>query len=117
MKVFYNNYLFYFLCFIPFFYINEFNNWGGDFSLYINQSIHLINGNLDELYSKQVFLNSFEKVGPYFYPMGVPILISPVIFFFGVSFIHLKVLGIIFWFGSLYFLKRYLEVFFLIIKL
>lgn len=112
IKKFYNNYLFYIFSFVPVLFINELNDWGGDFALYIDQSLHLLNGNLNDLYDKQVFINEFAKWGPYFYPMGVSILISPVIYFFGVSFIHLKLFGILFWFGSLYFLKKYLETFF-----
>lgn len=92
--------------------MSEFNDWGGDFSLYINQAQYFLNGDLNSLYDKQLFLLSYEKIGPYFYPMGVPLLISPIIHLFGVKFIYLKIYGWFFWLGSLYFNKKYLDVFF-----
>ena len=108
----YNKYWFYIISFLPILFINIENNWGGDFAVYINQSIHFLNGNIQNLYEKQLLLSGYEKSGPYLYPMGVPILLSPIIFLFGSSFIHLKIYGVFFWVGSLYYLKRYLEGFF-----
>ena len=105
--IFNNNYLLFAL--IPLVFISNNIGWGGDFSLYINQSIHLIGGNIDELYASQVEILKYQKVGPFLYPMGVSILISPVIYLFGVNFLALKIYNLFFWIGSIYFLKRTLE--------
>ena len=102
-----------FLCSLtPILFINNHINWGGDFALYINQSIHLINGNLNNLYNEQLIISRYQRLGPYFYPMGVPLIISPIIYFFGLNIFALKLYGILFWIGSLWFLKKYLAFFF-----
>jgi hypothetical protein len=85
---------------IPFLVISESNNWGGDFALYINQSIGFLEGDLTSLYQEQLFLLNYQRLGPYLYPMGTSILISPVLFFFGANIYYLKVYGIIYWVGS-----------------
>ena len=94
---------------IPFLVISESNNWGGDFALYINQSIGFLEGDLPSLYQEQLFLLKYQRLGPYLYPMGTSILISPVLFFFGANIYYLKVYGIIYWVGSLFFLYKYLK--------
>ena len=71
---------------IPFLVISESNNWGGDFALYINQSIGFLEGDLPSLYQEQLFLLKYQRLGPYLYPMGTSILISPVLFFFGANY-------------------------------
>ncbi len=94
---------------IPFLVISEYNNWGGDFSLYLNQSIGFLEGDLTSIYQKQHLLSNYQRLGPYLYPMGTSVLISPVLFFFGVNFYYLKVYGLIYWIGSLFFLYKYLK--------
>ncbi len=82
--------------------IQEGHRWGGDFSLYINQSIHITEGfTLDELYqwNKTSIQNSISDVGPYLYPIGFPLLLSPIYYFFGMDFVSMKI------FCSLFFLS------------
>lgn len=68
------------------------HNWGGDFALYISQSKAILNGSLFELYEQNKFSmqHSIKEIGPYLYPNGFPLLLSPVLFFFGLNFIALK---------------------------
>tara|TARA_B100001175_G_C19490708_1_gene632446 strand:- start:729 stop:2156 length:1428 start_codon:yes stop_codon:yes gene_type:complete len=94
---------------IPLLIISEYNNWGGDFALYINQSIAFLEGDLDGLYQKQLLLSHYQRLGPYLYPMGTSVLISPVLFFFGANIYYLKIYGIVYWVGSLFFLHKYLR--------
>lgn len=96
----------YLILLLPLFFITSGHSWGGDFALYIDQSIHLINGNLSKLYSHNFTLSQYERLGPYFYPMGVPILISPVLSVFGLNFIALKLYTLLFWVGSIVFFKK-----------
>jgi len=65
-----NNYYLLFAI-IPLVFISNNIGWGGDFSLYINQSIHLIGGNIDELYASQVEILKYQKVGPFLYLYNV----------------------------------------------
>ena len=88
---------------IPLLVISEYNNWGGDFALYVDQSIGFLQGDLTGIYQKQLLLSSYQKLGPYLYPMGTSVIISPVLFFFGVNFYYLKLYGLIYWIGSLFF--------------
>lgn len=94
---------------IPLLVISEYNNWGGDFALYVDQSIGFLQGDLTGIYQKQLLLSSYQKLGPYLYPMGTSVIISPVLFFFGVNFYYLKLYGLIYWIGSLFFLYKYLK--------
>tara|TARA_R110002073_G_scaffold258681_1_gene421668 strand:+ start:19186 stop:20646 length:1461 start_codon:yes stop_codon:yes gene_type:complete len=96
----------YLILLLPLLFITSGHGWGGDFALYIDQSFHLINGNLDELYTHNYNLSQYKRLGPYFYPMGVPILISPVLSVFGLNFIALKLYAFLFWIGSIIFLKK-----------
>ena len=94
---------------IPILIISEYNNWGGDFALYINQSISFLEGDLTSLYQKQLLLSEYQRLGPYLYPMGTSVLISPVLFFFGANIYYLKIYALFYWIGSLFFLYKYLS--------
>ena len=71
---------------IPLLVISEYNNWGGDLALYVDKSIGFLLGDLTGIYQKQLLLSNYQKLGPYLYPMGTSVIISPVLFFFGVNF-------------------------------
>jgi len=51
----------YLIILLPLFFITSGHSWGGDFALYIDQSIHLINGNLSELYSHNFTLINMKN--------------------------------------------------------
>ena len=90
------------------------HNWGDDFSAYIGQAEAIVKN--DTEYFSQVSENrvlfSDTQVGPNLYPWGYPLLLAPVIFFFGIKIIPLKIATFLFFAGSLciiYFLfKKYL---------
>jgi hypothetical protein len=74
--------------------IQEGHKWGGDFSLYVMQSIAINEGGqLEEVYQQNKFAidHSTGDFGPYLYPNGFPYLIAPVIRFVGLDFIWLKI--------------------------
>ncbi|MFK7969165.1 MAG: hypothetical protein AB8F95_02305 [Bacteroidia bacterium] len=76
------------------FTIQDGHKWGGDFSLYIHQAKHIAEGtSLDELYAwnKTSMQASLRQLGPYLYPNGFPVLLSPVYGAFGMNFIAMKV--------------------------
>lgn len=114
-SVFYDNpkYSLYFslmiISLIPILIISEYNNWGGDFALYLNQAIGLIDSDLTGIYHRQLLLSKYQKLGPYLYPMGTSVLISPVLFFFGLKLYYIKLYGLVYWFGSLVFMYKYLR--------
>lgn len=68
------------------------HNWGGDFALYIAQSKSIVNLSVNELYTlnKYSMDNSEGLIGPYLYPYGFPLLLSPIYFFFGINFFLMK---------------------------
>lgn len=68
------------------------HNWGGDFALYIEQSQAMQEGKIHELYASNSYAmdHSGYAVGPYLYPFGFPLLITPVMVIVGMDFIALK---------------------------
>ena len=73
------------------------HNWGGDFSAYIMQAVSLLDGSASEFIGQNSFTieNSDGTRGPINYPWGFPILISPVIYLFGINLMVLKSINIL----------------------
>jgi len=71
--------------------------WGGDFSAYIMQSVSFLEGTESEFIHQNSFTiqNSNAALGPINYPWGFPILISPVIYLFGINLLALKSINIL----------------------
>ena len=69
------------------------HNWGGDFSQYISQAKALVEGSQDVLLEQNSYAmeNSDEIIGPYLYPLGFPLLLSPVYYIFGLDLVAMKV--------------------------
>lgn len=78
------------------------HNFNGDFALYVEQSKALISGEVDGLYEKnKIAMDSSEVIiGPYLYPFGYPILITPLVYLFDLNFIYLKIFTSLFLLGS-----------------
>lgn len=79
-------YLFYIsvaLIVVPLFFIGlqSGHDWGDDFALYIKQALSIASG--ESLYNTNYVFNEKYFIGPKFYPVGFPILLSPVVYFFG----------------------------------
>ena len=72
--------------------IKDGHDWGGDFSLYIAQAKSIGNNSIMELYRQNKFTiqHSTSELGPYLYPFGFPLLLSPVYFVAGIHFILMK---------------------------
>ena len=78
------------------------HNWGGDFALYIEQAIALSEGSLNELYEQNKFAmeHSQYTLGPFLYPIGFPVILSPFVTIFGLNFMLLKFVVFLFFLGS-----------------
>ncbi len=64
------------------------HNWGDDFALYINQARSLTQGTVAELQEKNTFSikhSSFHTFSPTLAPWGWPIILSPLVYIFGVN--------------------------------
>lgn len=72
--------------------INDGHNWGDDFAQYILCAQNILN---HKTYGSGIMLEN-----PYSYPPGFPFLIAPIIKFFGVNFVILKLINILFWYLS-----------------
>lgn len=72
------------------------HNWGGDFAQYIIHAQNILQG---KPYTQGIML---EKT--IVYPPGFPLLIAPLIKFWGVHFETLKLLNIACWFGAVFFI-------------
>ena len=73
--------------------IQEGHKWGGDFSLYLQQAKYIAEDlPMDDLYQSNKFTidHSNIDVGPYLYPNGFPLLLSPLYAKFGIHFTFMK---------------------------
>ncbi len=61
------------------FSLDNYHNWSGDYSLYLNEANSLLNGSLNNLSVQNRIMMDNGHVGPYLYPIGYPIIISPII--------------------------------------
>lgn len=73
--------------------------WGDDFALYIRQSKGLVDGNWAQVISDNHFMlensGGWNTFSPYVYPWGVPLLLAPFYWKWGLDYEHLKWLGVI----------------------
>ena len=85
-------------------YIQHGHDWGGDFSMYIAQAQAILNNSTQELFEGNTFTiqNSDITIGPYLYPLGFPLIITPVIHFFGTHFYLLKLITLTILLTSIY---------------
>jgi hypothetical protein len=90
-----------------FFCIHEGHVWGDDFAMYIHQSQSLLDGSMADLHKKNVYLTDNSEIleggpiGPYFYPMGFPLLLSGVYKLIGLDFFGMKIFCSLFFILSL----------------
>lgn len=73
--------------------INSSHGWGDDFAAYILQSQSILSGNIRELIGLNKFImqNSSFQFGPEAAPWGTPLLLSPLIYLFGVNIAAFKI--------------------------
>lgn len=75
------------------------HHWGDDFALYIRQAKSLVEGNTAQVISDNRFTlensGGWNSFSPYVYPWGVPMLLAPFYWQWGLDYEHLKWLGVI----------------------
>lgn len=89
---------------LSYFSLRAGHDWGGDFALYVHQAKGLVDGGLEQLLTRNRFsmLHSTAmtgpslRIGPFLYPWGFPLLLSPVYALFGEHILAMKVYGILF---------------------
>jgi len=79
------------------------HNWSGDFALYIQQAAAILDGSLNSLYALNKFSmqHSISEKGPFLYPNGFPLILTPIYYFFGVDLVKIKILCSTFLLGSI----------------
>ncbi len=79
------------------------HDWGGDFALYVDQGQAIVSGDLEGLYQKSKFTVDYSSrlQGPYLYPMGYPLLLSPIVAALGLNFFWLKLFTSLFFYLGL----------------
>jgi hypothetical protein len=87
------------------------HTWGDDFAMYIAQAQGILHGNTADLYlQNKIAMDSGNTIiGPYLYPEGFPLLLSPVYAFCGMNFIVLKFYCSLFFIGTLFLLYLLLK--------
>lgn len=72
---------------LPLFFINirDSHDWGGDFAQYLSQAENIAEGRPHQQ-TNYIYLEENSMLGPPAYPVGYPILLSPVVSFFGIDF-------------------------------
>ncbi|MFA5260424.1 MAG: glycosyltransferase family 39 protein [Candidatus Omnitrophota bacterium] len=69
------------------------HNWGGDFAQYILHARNILAG---REYSSGIMIDN-----PVLFPPGFPLLLAPMIRFFGINFKFLKIWNVVFWYGTM----------------
>ena len=79
--------------------LNDGHGWGGDFASYIMQAESLLSGTVDNFIQHNTFTITQSDIdfAPIAYPWGYPLLITPVIHFFGINLLGIKILSILFY--------------------
>lgn len=79
------------------------HTWGDDFSMYIAQAKSIVEGSIRDLNEKQTILERYssELHGPFFYPWGFPVMLSPVYMIFGFDILAMKIYVFLFFLSSL----------------
>ena len=88
---------------LSFLCIHNGHDWGDDFALYIEQAKAITNHSLSKLLviNKYLLNNSDATISPYLYPNGFPLLLTPIYLIFGMNFIAMKILCVLFFIAAL----------------
>jgi|GEM_PF-1242039 len=72
------------------------HSWGDDFSAYIKQAMHIVDGDIQAYVDFNRFSveNSSRGIGPVAYPWGYPVLLAPIVASYGVKMLALKSIGV-----------------------
>jgi 4-amino-4-deoxy-L-arabinose transferase-like glycosyltransferase len=85
-KFFYSGYFILLLLCIPLLFVNikSSHDWGDDFASYIHQAKNICQG-IPQSQNGYVLNQDYPKMGPPAYPIGFPLMLSPVYYLFGNS--------------------------------
>lgn len=85
-KFFFNGYFILLLLCIPLLFLNikSSHDWGDDFALYIHQAKNICQG-IPQSQTGYVLNQDYPMLGPPAYPIGFPLMLSPIYYFFGNS--------------------------------
>lgn len=76
----------------------------GDFALYIRQALSIVHSDphqvMDDM-QKMIGLSTYQRYSPVLYPWGYPLLLSPLVYFFGMNYIVFKLFGAVCLLGAL----------------
>lgn len=77
------------------------HNWGGDFALYVDESRAIVEGRFWEFYRENLFTiqNSHKTLAPIAEPIGTPLILTPLIAFFGTNLFLMKYVMLSFYLG------------------
>jgi len=92
------------LPFLSFLTIDDGHSWGDDFALYVSQAISIVNGTTHQLFETNKFAMDYSDrlTGPYLYPVGTSLCLTPIIKLLGANFYAMKMVMLLFWIGSPY---------------
>lgn len=79
--------------------LSQGHNWGGDFAGYIMQAESLLDGSVDAFLAKNKMMVELSDVrfAPVAYPWGYPILLIPILKFWGAHIFGMKLLNLLFY--------------------
>lgn len=101
------------LIFLPVLFINirKSHNWGGDFAQYINQAKCISEGR-SQSETGYIFNEQNPYLGPPTYPIGFPLILAPLYYFFGNNIFAFSILISIFLFALSFILIKIFNLYF-----
>jgi len=81
------------------------HNWGDDFSMYIRHAQNLVQG-IPYSQTGYIYNPDTSFYGPQAYPPIFPLMLAPLVYFFGINLLILKVPGILSFIGFLFLLNN-----------
>jgi len=84
-------------------FVDQGHDWGGDFSLYLNQAEAIADGTTSTLneINRESMLGSMKRNGPDLYPPGYPLMLFPLMELFGRNMVVFKSLNLFYFLASL----------------
>lgn len=91
--------------------LDNYHNWGDDFSLYLHESKAILSNDLFNLHRINSDMMAHKKIGPNLYPTGYPLILAPLIYF-KANFLLIKILNTFFLVGIIVLFKKISQRFF-----
>jgi hypothetical protein len=100
-----SNTLIFVVAFFFLFNLHNGHNWGDDFSMYIRHAQNLVQG-IPYSQTGYIYNPDTSFYGPQAYPPIFPLMLAPLVYFFGVNLLILKIPGILCFIGFLFLLNN-----------